>query len=321
MPSGNCPDPAELIDFALGKLPQEAIEAVTDHLESCLQCQSKVAELDQLADGFVAQLRAGPQRSPFGDESERQDALALAIAAGRKAPSGAAKAGEPISDEWSGLAELGEYRLLERVAQGGMGIVYRAVHTEMERVVAIKVLPRSRTEDDHAIARFRREIRAVARLNHPNIVQAYDARETTDGRILVMEFIEGLDLSELVRRCGALPIADACELVRQAAVGLHYAHEHGLIHRDIKPSNLMLANSGQVRILDLGLALLEGQDAAGACGLTDEGQMMGTLDYMPLSKLATAIRSILVPTYMGWAQRCTSYSVARRLLPVRTIIR
>jgi serine/threonine protein kinase len=280
MPSENCPKRDELVEFALGKLPQEAIEAVTDHVESCLECQSRVAELDHVSDDLVAQLRDQPPHSPFAAESELQQALARAIEAGRQPSLSGAKADESASKESPELGRFGEYRLLERIAQGGMGTVYKALHTEMERVVALKVLPRGHVEDDQAIARFKREIRAVARLNHPHIVQAYDAREVDEGRILVMEYVEGLDLSELVRRCGALRIADACELARQAAAALHYAHKHGLIHRDIKPSNLMLTRSGQVKILDLGLALLEGQDAAAASELTDEGQVMGTLDYM-----------------------------------------
>ena len=92
----------------------------------------------------------------------------------------------------------------------------------------------------HAIARFEREMKAVGRFDHPHIVRAYDAREIGGAPVLIMEFVEGMDLGRLVQRLGPLPVADACELVRQAAVGLQYVHERGLIHRDLKPSNLML---------------------------------------------------------------------------------
>ena len=173
-------------------------------------------------------------------------------------------------------SRLGEYQLLEPIGQGGMGTVYRALHTRMNRIVAIKLLPRWCQEDERAIERFQREINLVAQLDHPNIVRAFDARETDGERFLVMEFVAGWDLSELVRRCGPPPVADACELVRQAAVALQYVHEHDLIHRDVKPSNLMLAESGQVKLLDLGLAFVTGHGEE----LTDPGQMMGTLDYM-----------------------------------------
>ncbi len=121
-----------------------------------------------------------------------------------------------------------------------MGTVYKARQPRLDRVVAVKILSHGRTGDPQAIARFEREMKAIGRLDHPNIVQAYDAREIDGTLVLIMEFIDGLDLAELVRRVGPLPMADACELVRQTAVALQCAHEHGLVHRDIKPSNIML---------------------------------------------------------------------------------
>ncbi len=149
---------------------------------------------------------------------------------------------------------LGEYRILEELGHGGMGRVYKAWHTKLDRVVAVKVLPRGRVDDRQAIGRFEREMKAVGRLAHPNIVQAYDAREIDETPVLIMEFVDGLDLAELGRRVGRLPVAEACELVRQTALALQCAHEHGLVHRDIKPSNIMLARTGEVKLLDLGLA-------------------------------------------------------------------
>lgn len=175
--------------------------------------------------------------------------------------------------------QLGEYTLLEKLGEGGMGTVYKAVHTELDRLVAIKVMRQGPAEEDWAASRFRREIKAVASLDHPNIVRAYDARKIGDIHFLVMEHVDGLNLNELVERCGPLPVAEACELARQAALGLQAAHEHGLVHRDIKPSNLMLSRQGQVKILDLGLARVHA-----APGLTGQrtavGQVMGTPDYM-----------------------------------------
>ncbi len=176
------------------------------------------------------------------------------------------------------LGQLGEYRLVQKLGQGGMGVVYKAVHTELDRVVAVKVLPAGRLDDEDSIARFQREIRAIGRLDHPHIVRAYDARRIGATHFLVMEFVDGPDWEHLVGRHGPLRVADACELVRQAALGLQHAHEHGLVHRDIKPSNLMLTSHGQVKILDLGLARILGSTTSQA--LTISGQMMGTPDYL-----------------------------------------
>jgi serine/threonine protein kinase len=179
----------------------------------------------------------------------------------------------------AGLGQLGEYRLLQKLGEGGMGVVYRALHVELERVVALKVVRSDRVGDTQAVERFRREIKAAGKLEHPNIVLAHDARQIDGTQLLVMEFIEGLDLAQLLDRTGPLPIADACEAIRQAALGLEHAHEHQLIHRDVKPSNLMLARNGAVKILDLGLARLHSAEK-GADGTTGEGFVIGTPDYM-----------------------------------------
>ena len=163
------------------------------------------------------------------------------------------------------LRQLGEYKLLQKLGEGGMGAVYKARHTKLNRDVALKILPKSREGDAEAIARFEREMQASGALNHPNIVATHDAREINGMRFLVMELLDGLDLEQVVRRGQPLSVAEACELVRQAALGLQHAYEHGLVHRDIKPSNLMLTvlpsppgkgsgGEGLVKILDLGLA-------------------------------------------------------------------
>lgn len=167
-----------------------------------------------------------------------------------------------------------------------MGKVYLARHSKLEKLVAIKVLTAGKLGDQASVARFEREMKAVGRLDHPHIVRALDARQANGFNILVMEYIEGRDLSEIVKSLGPLPIADACELVRQAASGLQEAHEHGMVHRDIKPSNLMLAKAQRkhsppvLKILDLGLALLSESHAAHGSDLTNTGQVMGTIDYM-----------------------------------------
>jgi serine/threonine protein kinase/ActR/RegA family two-component response regulator len=175
--------------------------------------------------------------------------------------------------------QLGQYRLLEKLhEQGGMGTVYKALHILLMKVVALKVLPADTMMNEAAIARFRREIMAAGRLEHPNIVQARDAGEVDGTHYLVMEFIEGIDLSRLLSHHGPVSIPDGCEMIRQAAVGLQHAFEHGLVHRDLKPSNLMLTQTGIVKILDLGLARLCDESST-SNPLTEPGQIMGTVNY------------------------------------------
>lgn len=177
----------------------------------------------------------------------------------------------------AGPLRLREYQLLEKLGAGGMGTVYRALHLRLERVFAVKTLSSERTQDHEAIGRFQREMKAVGALDHANIIRATDAGEVNGIHFLVTEFVDGVDLSQLIYRVGPLPIGAACETIRQAAEALQHVHEHGLVHRDIKPANLMVASDGQVKILDLGLALLQTQRGDAA---TSTGQIVGTVDYM-----------------------------------------
>jgi serine/threonine protein kinase/tetratricopeptide (TPR) repeat protein len=300
MVTASCPSREMLLQYSIGMLSDEQSDGLAGHLDSCPDCQATIMTLEDAEDTLIGRLRM-----PLGSEAclaepEFQAALAHAIAMPAAAPSGAGVSPVPPGGESNPASVmpqmLGEYQILEELGHGGMGRVYKALHTKLDRVVAIKVLPRGRLEDPQAIARFEREMRAVGRLAHPNIVQAHDAREIDGTPVLVMEFVDGLDLAELVRRVGPLPVAEACELVRQTALGLQRAHEHGLVHRDIKPSNLMLALSGQpsvfshqrpavgdsaprpssvappqVKILDLGLALLKAHEPAGEGATDSEG--------------------------------------------------
>jgi serine/threonine protein kinase len=154
----------------------------------------------------------------------------------------------------------------------------------MERSVALKVLPPKAMRSPEAVERFRREVRAAARLVHPNIVTAYDAGDAEGIHFLVMQYVEGKDLAHLLAQRGPLPIAEAVGYVIQAARGLEYAHRQGLVHRDVKPSNLVRDGDGVVRVLDMGLARLEPSggltDPTAPDRLTETGQVMGTCDYV-----------------------------------------
>jgi formylglycine-generating enzyme required for sulfatase activity/serine/threonine protein kinase len=177
---------------------------------------------------------------------------------------------------------FGQYVVLDKLGEGGMGVVLRARHRRMKRTVAIKVLSSAAMKQAGAVDRFHREVEAVAKLSHPNIVTAYDADEHRGMHYLAMEYVEGHDLASVVKEHGPLPVQQAVECILQAARGLQYAHSKGIVHRDIKPGNLLLDKEGTVKILDMGLARIAGAEAAlgGAEPLTTTGQVMGTCDYM-----------------------------------------
>ncbi|REK29331.1 MAG: hypothetical protein DWQ41_04405 [Planctomycetota bacterium] len=177
---------------------------------------------------------------------------------------------------------LPQYEVLGYLGGGGMGDIYRARHIHLDRQVVIKLLRTEMGGNDQLDARFAREMLAVGQLQHPNIVSATDAGIIDGRRYLVMEYIDGIDLAELSRRVGRLSIADACEIIRQSAGGLAHAHQRGIVHRDIKPTNLMLASDGAVKLLDLGLALLQDGETEGEdepLTRADSGPF-GTYDYM-----------------------------------------
>ncbi len=190
---------------------------------------------------------------------------------------------------------LGKYRLLDCIGTGGMGAVFKALHSEMGRIVAIKMLSPGVLKNRQAVRRFLHEIQAVAALDDPHIVAAYDADTYGKIQYLVMEYVDGHDLGYLVKHESPLPVHWVCECIRQAALGLHHAHEQGLVHRDIKPTNLLVAKDPDsdrplVKILDLGLARfvtemtpadLGGPGLGGEDGsLTQFGQFLGTPDYI-----------------------------------------
>jgi serine/threonine protein kinase len=216
---------------------------------------------------------------------------------------------------------LGQYRILDHLGHGGMGRVFKAEHQTMKRIVALKVLAPHLMKTQKARELFQREVRAAARLVHPNIVTAFDANQSGDRHYLVMEFVDGPNLHDFVKDRGPLPVGQVCEFTRQAAVGLQYAHEMGMVHRDIKPANLLVhGNPGQastVKILDFGLARLyepitskpENQDSLPAA----EQQVMGTPDYLSPEQ-ARDVHSVDIRSDL-YSLGCTMYFLLTGRVP------
>ena len=183
---------------------------------------------------------------------------------------------------------LSHYKIIEKIGQGGMGVVYRAEDTNLSREVAIKVLPEQFTQDPQRLARFEREAKLLASLNHPNIAAIYGLEEVDGVRFLALELVEGETLAERVAK-GALPVKEALEVCRQIAEGVEAAHEKGVIHRDLKPANVKVTPEGKVKILDFGLAKafedeIPAADISQSPTLTEEmtraGVILGTAAYM-----------------------------------------
>lgn len=267
MVSQSCPSDDLLRSYAAGGVGDAVLDAVSVHLSSCSDC---VARLDQL--------------------TVVHDPLSIGL---RQV--GQVGAPKPVSAVRSGTV-LREYRLVEKLGEGGMGTVFKALHSRLGKTVAIKVIRGCRRSSADAIARFEREMQAVGRLDHPNIVRATDAGEADGIQFLVMEYVNGVNLSDLVKARGPFPRSEACRLVCDAAVGLAHAHSHGLVHRDVKPSNLIYTMDGSVKVLDLGLALLPADDVldsvlaaagtgSGGSSLTETGTVVGTQHYIAPEQL------------------------------------
>jgi hypothetical protein len=241
MSEAKCLSEQELSEFVQGRIDDLRVDQIAEHLEACDDCQATVVMLAESSDTFVEQLRS----PAVPDALEVEDACRDGVdrLADRAADwSAGATATLPEVGE---ITQLGPYRIQGELGVGGMGTVFQAIHTKLKRSVALKLLPASRWANPSAVARFEREMEVIGQLDHPNIVRASDAGEENGMHYLVMEHVDGLDLSRIVSRVGPLPVADACEIARQAAIGLRYANENHLVHRDIKPSNLMLARRAE----------------------------------------------------------------------------
>lgn len=273
-----CPSFESLRSLVDGTLEASQLDAVTNHLEVCADCDEQVARLEQLFPRLdVARL---------SDPASPRDIGSVVDRVLRKLSAQGECLGRPSHFrvfELPAGTQLGNYEIDELIARGGMGFVYAARHRYLHRRAALKVLPGHAAEDSQRLARFEREIRLIAQLDHPHLVSAVDAGRADGVYFYAMPLLDGVDLERLVDRIGPLPYAAACEVVRQAAEGLCAAHAAGVVHRDVKPSNLFVAvdrdDAPIVKVLDLGLALPIGLNVDLA-SLTEPGQLLGTLDYL-----------------------------------------
>jgi urea transport system substrate-binding protein len=243
----HCPPREQLELLTCNQLDPADQAAVTTHINGCTACQTTLASLrhDHTQDW---------QPTPAGDD--------------------APPSLHPLPED---LQNHPRYRVTSVLGRGGMGTVYKAVHRLLDRPVVLKVIRPDLLDNPAIVQRFQREAKLAALLSHANIVTVYEAEQFGRSQLLVMEFVEGVNLAELVAQRGLLPVAESRELVRQAAVGLQHVHEQGLVHRDIKPANLLVSPAGLVKILDLGLATLKTNKPGGE--LTAERQFLGTVDY------------------------------------------
>jgi serine/threonine protein kinase len=183
-----------------------------------------------------------------------------------------------LSNRPQGLI-VGRYIILDRIGSGSMGRVYRAHHVMMDRVVALKIIAPEISSNERVVARFQREMKLVGRLDHPNVVRAFDADQINRVLYIVMEYVAGSSLGDRLKKQGPIPAAEMVDYAAQTALGLAHAHEQGIVHRDIKPSNILLNEDRRIKILDLGLGVLMEADAA-ATFATADGIAVGTVDYM-----------------------------------------
>ena len=253
----DCPSREQLELFASQELGPGEQAAVETHVGGCSVCQKEVVAMASGTTQFYVPKPAA--------ETRHEETLS---------PPDGSQSQKGLFEE---LRAHPRYRITGVLGRGGMGDVYKAEHRLLDRPVVLKVIRPELLDNSEVVQRFEREAKLAARLSHPNIVAVYEAERLEKTQLLVMEFVAGVNLSELVAQRGLLPVAESCELVRQAALGLQHVHEQHLVHRDIKPANLLVSPAGVVKILDLGLATLKSGKTSG--DLTTNRQFVGTVDY------------------------------------------
>ena len=282
------PTDETLRSFALGKLTDLSSESINEHLMECNDCRKRVAEMS--SDSFLQRVRDA--QKPAGKSTSGQS-QAGGTRTDEATDTWTSSSGDSLPPE---LTALPGYEIKRKLGQGGMGVVYLAHNRMMGRDEVLKVMGQHHMGYPGALERFLREIRSVAKLQHPNIVTAYHAAQIGQSLLFAMEYVDGHDLSELVKNKGPMPVAHACLFTYQAALGLQHAHEEGLIHRDLKPNNLILYRKGDkatVKILDFGLAKaaregLEAELSSAGPSLTGPGAALGTPAYMAPEQITDA---------------------------------
>lgn len=282
-PAVEHPPAEKLSAFLLGSMETVERDSVEGHILNCAECCSR---LSKIADDDLVRL-VNKVGTVWNDGDTHEDTNGSAAVDSDEIPQ------QLLAHE--------RYRVRSRIGRGGMGTVYKAEHRMMERTVALKVINPRFVNNPEAAERFHREIKAAARLTHPNIVTAHDAEQVDGLHLLVMEFVDGISLERQVRRRGSLPVKAAIRFVRQAAHALQHAHQQGMVHRDIKPENLMLTRDGRkIKILDFGLARFAREEEetsdrtdhsetpTGAGTLTRSDTVLGTPDYMAPEQIGDA---------------------------------
>lgn len=255
----------QLAAFVHGQLSDDELRLMETHISECETCCEELRQVPH--DSLVGQLRSSAHEI-----------------------SSSSAPADPVCDDV--LRNHSRYEVIRELGRGGMGVVYLAKHRLMGRMVALKVINPRLLQNQLAVERFRHEVQAAARLNHRNIVTAFDAEQAGESHFLVMEYVDGTDLATVVARLGRLPVMYACNYVMQAALGLQHAHEQGMVHRDIKPHNLMRTASGTIKIMDFGLARLANPgNGEVPQGLTAEGVTLGTPDYIAPEQARDARRA------------------------------
>lgn len=328
MDAPNCP-PHDLLEaYVLGALADRESSVLEQHLDTCVVCSATLESLDSRQDQLLFSLDFG-EGPPLADSGFRRALVEIGrLARPFEQPLSSDGGNSTTALETPGAdpTHIGVYRIVEPLGRGGMGCVYKAEHCHLHKMVALKILPPLKFLDPAARRRFVKEMAVLGQLDDPHIVRADHADEIDGQLVLVMELVEGLDLQKVLDQANPLPVGDACELIRQAALGLDHIHRNGVVHRDLKPSNLMLTPGGVVKILDLGLARLQKSTDESR---TSPGQVMGTYDYMApeqfndvhevdiradLYSLGCALYKLLVgrapfecPAYSGFARKMMAH--------------
>ena len=285
-----CLSNEDLRNYMLGSIDDQRATELEQHLLECSRCEQLLVSVEDHSDAIIQALSILPVS--LDDEADyrtmRDQALQepVKIADPAKAIElfrHTSRLQDPIEAPLP--FKLGNYELLRRIGRGASGAVYRARHLRLNKVVAVKVLDPACADGLEA---FAQEMETIGSLTHPHVVRATDAGEADGLHYLVMEFVEGVDAGRLLYHHEHLPVADACEIVRQTAIGLQFLHNKSLIHRDIKPSNLLVTAAGQIKLLDLGIATRSSDLAQDATpGELPQPKPQGTLAYMAPEQIAS----------------------------------